>query len=192
MCLELKLDVHHVALHQPALAVPSDSSWARSKKQIEFSESARVTNAKSRAALPDAQNQAIRPCCISLDGAQTGPRRIEPDPLRSVDSESWEACGPQFIIGGMKDDRAGEGNSFRRMIPNLGSCSVFTHSSVPSSARLSSQVTLSERSIHANSTPSASARCRPSQHSSTLIVDASAFGSANMARSIGGITVRKT
>src|SRR5690242_8106710 len=81
----LKLDLHHVAKQRQALASPPYRSWARRKQQIKFGENARISNAKSRPAVPDTENETICASCTSIQGADSGPWRIEPNPLPSID-----------------------------------------------------------------------------------------------------------
>lgn len=98
-----KLDIHHVAAYRRALASPPYWPWARRKEQIKFGENARVSNAKSRPAVPDTENNTICAYCPSIEGADNGPWRIEPNPLPSIVLKSRKAYRSRSLIVRTKD-----------------------------------------------------------------------------------------
>ncbi len=102
--LSLKLDIDHVAKHRHALASPPYRPWARRKEQIKFGENARISNAKSRSAVPNAEDKTICACCSSVEGADSGSWRIEPNPLPSIVLKSRKAYRSRSLTVRTKDD----------------------------------------------------------------------------------------
>lgn len=99
----LKLDIHHVAKQRQTLAPPPYRPWARCKEQIEFGEIARISNAKSRPVVRDTENETICAYCTSVEDADGGPWRIEPNLLPSIDLESGKAYRSRPLIVRTKD-----------------------------------------------------------------------------------------
>jgi hypothetical protein len=128
----LKLHIHHVSVYRQALATPTYRPWTRRKEQIKFSEDARISNAKFRPAVPDTENNTISAYCPSLEGADNGSRRIEPNRLPPVLLKSGKSYRSRSVI-----IRTNETIS-------VMSCRVVMHGRFPPSAHARNPTDLSD------------------------------------------------